>query len=252
MSASYSGDATYQGSRGPALTAGGGSTNSAGSIITKPVLVTVTSSTCPDFSLAPSGTGVSVSGNSGSLTVNLGGTIPAVTITATPTNNFTGTVSFSATATSTSGFQPTFTFSPAAVSISSSAAVTTSLTLTGITADLHMPIAPGQIDSGTMLAQHKAGKAPWYAAGSGAAIASMLLLVLPRRRRLGGLLLVLLAIGLIGGASGCGGSSQSAPPTTTTNTNPYAGTYAVTVIGAYTGSTGTVTQHVANISYVIF
>jgi subtilase family serine protease len=252
MSASYSGDANYQGSLGPTLTAGGASTNSNGSTITSPLLVTVTSTTCPDFSLAPSSTGVNASGNSLALTVNAGGTIPAVTITATPTNNFAGTVTFSATATSTSGFQPTFNFSPQTVTISSSAAVTTSLTLTGITADLHLPNAPGQVDPGTMLAQHKSGKTPWYAAGSGAAIASMLLLVLPRRHRLGGLLLVLLAIGLIGGASGCGGSSQSATPTTSSSTNPYAGTYAVTVIGAYTNSTGTVTQHVANITYVIF
>ena len=97
MAASYSGDANYQGSRGPILTSGG-------SASTNPLLVSVTTSNCPDFSLAPSGTGVTVSGNNGTLTVSAGGTIPAVTITATPINGFTGTVTFSATATSTSRF----------------------------------------------------------------------------------------------------------------------------------------------------
>lgn len=246
LSASYSGDTTYQGSRGPTLTAGGASANSNGSTITSPLQVLVSSTTCPDYSLAPSGTGVTVSGNTGSLTVNAGGTIPAVTITATPTNNFIGTVSFTAVATSTSGYTPTFTFSSPSVTISSSAAVTTTLTLSGITADLHIPDAPGR----STPAQRKSSTMPWYAAGSGAAVASMLLIVLPRRRRLGGLLLVLLAVGMVGGASGCGSSQPVV--TTTSNTNPYAGTYVVTVIGAYTSGTGTITQHVATVTYFIY
>jgi hypothetical protein len=60
-------------------------------------------------------------------------------------------------------------------------------------------------------------------------LACLLLLVLPRRRRLGGLLLVALSVALAVGATGCGGS---APPAT----NPYAGTYYVTVTGTYTSS----------------
>jgi len=243
LTASYSGDANYQGSRGPVLTAGGANETASGSVITSPLEVVVTSTTCPNFAVSASSTTVNVAA---------GGTIPAVTITATPSNNFTGTVTFTAEATSTSGYAPTLTFTPASVSITSSAAATTSLAFTGITASLHLPGAPGQVDSGIEVARKSAGRTPWYAAGSGVTIASLLLLALPRRRRLGGLLLVALAVALIGGATGCG-SSQSGPPTTTvtTTTNPYVGTYTVYVIGTYTSSTGMVTEQTTLVTYNI-
>jgi hypothetical protein len=228
MSAVYSGDSTYQGSIGPPLTANG-------SYITSPLIVTVSGSTCPNFSLTSSNTIFSVLA---------GGTIPSVTINVVPANGFTGTVVFSATAVSSSGYIPTLTFSPASVTISSTASVSTTLTLSGITASLHLPDLPGQPDSGTMLAQKgsrhaPASNRPWTAAGSGVTLACLLLLILPRRRRLGGLFLVALSVALIAGVSGCG-SSQSSPPTTTTTpvtpSNPYAGTYTVTVVGTYSGS----------------
>ncbi|HEX9201700.1 MAG TPA: protease pro-enzyme activation domain-containing protein, partial [Acidobacteriaceae bacterium] len=104
MSAAYSGDANYQGSTGPVLTAGGSTTTSNGSFTVTPVEVQVTSSTCADFSLTAATPSVSVAA---------GATIPTATITATPTNNFTGTVVFTTTFTSTSGYAPTLTFSPA-------------------------------------------------------------------------------------------------------------------------------------------
>jgi hypothetical protein len=247
MNAYYSGDGNYQGSVGPVLTAAGSNVTANGSFIVTPVEVQVTSSTCPDFSLVPStGTGTTVSGSNATVTVASGGTIPGVTISATPANNFTGTVAFSAVVnTSTSGYIPTVTFSPTSAQITSSAAVSTTVTLSGITADLVMPTMPGKFDS---------HKAPWYAAGSGMTLASLLLIMLPRRRCLGGLLLVVLAIALIGGATGCGGSSQSAPPSggsTSSNTNVYAGTYVITVDGKYTSSSGQVSQHVSTITYVI-
>jgi hypothetical protein len=244
MTASYSGDANYQGSRGPLLSTGGATSTASGSSITTPVEVVVSSTTCPNFALSGSSTTVNVAS---------GGTIPAVTITATPSNNFTGTVNFTAQATSTSGYTPTLTFTPASLSITGSAAVTTSLAFTGITASLHLPGAPGQVDSGIQVAQKSTGRTPWYAAGSGVTIASLLLLVLPRRRRLGGLLLVVLAVALIGGATGCG-SSQTGPPSTTTTTtsNPEAGVYTVYVIGTYTNSTtGLVTQQSTVVTYNI-
>lgn len=245
MNAYYSGDVNYQGSVGPVLTAGGSSTTSNGSFIVTPVEVQVTSSTCPDFSLVPSGTGVTVSGSAATVTVAAGGSIPAITVAATPANNFTGTVTFSAVVTtSTSGYVPTITFSPASVSVTSSSAVSTSVTMTGIVADLRIPTAPGKPDS---------SRAPWYAAGSGITVASLLMLVLPRRRRLGGVLLVALAIALIGGATGCGGSSQVVVSggSGSGSTNVYAGTYVVNVVGKYTGSSGQVTQHVSTITYLI-
>jgi subtilase family serine protease len=222
MTAVYSGDSNYQGSIGPALTAGG-------TALTQ-LIVTVTGGTCANFSLSPASTVFSVAS---------GGTIPSVAISVVPANGLTGTVTFSATAVSSSGYIPTLTFSPASVTISSTASVSTTLSLSGITASLRLPNAPGKLGSGVMLAQQAPGRnRPWIAAGSGVTLACLLLLVLPRRRRLGGLLLLAFSVALIAGVSGCG-SSQSSPPTTTTTTtttNPYAGIYTVTVVGSYTGS----------------
>jgi subtilase family serine protease len=244
ITAYYSGDVNYQGSAGPALTASGAGHTSNGSFVVSPVLVQVTSSACPDFSLVPStGTGITVSGSNATVTVAAGGTIPGVTVAATPANNFTGTVVFSAMVTnSTTGYVPTVTFSQPSAQITSSSAVSTTVTISGIVADLRMPTAPGKSNS---------HKAPWYAAGSGVTLASLLLLVLPRRRRLGGLLLVALAIALIGGTTGCGGSSQAGPSTGSTSTNVYAGTYIVTVVGKFTSTSGQVSQHVSTITYAI-
>jgi subtilase family serine protease len=259
VQASYSGDVNYQGSKGPALASaeagytGGAGTSSNGSVVVTPIEVQVSNGSCPDFSVTPSGAGVTVSGNNASLIVAAGGTIPPVTIAAAPINGFTGTVSFSATATSTTGYSPTLTFSPTSVIVPSTAESTT-LTLSGITADLRIPAAPGKFDPATTVAQRSLGRSPaarqsWYAAGSGVAIASMLLLTVPRRRRrLGGLLLVALAIALVGGATGCGGSSQSGPPSG--NTNPYAGNYYVNVVATYT-SGSTVATHSFEVTYVI-
>jgi hypothetical protein len=252
LKAAYSGDSNYQGSVGPLLTANGSNQTADGSNQTSPVELQVTSASCPNFT---------ISAGQSTVTVAKGGTIPAVTITVTPTNGFTGTVTFSTTGSYTSDatYAPTFNFSPASVTISSSAAVTTSLTLSGITAGLHLPGTPGQVDSGPIMANRK-DPAPayhglhWYQAGSGLTVASLLLLVLPRKRRLGGLLLVVLAVALIGGATGCG-SSQAGPPSTGTGTgtssNPDVGTYTVNVIGAYTNSSGETTQQVTTITYTI-
>lgn len=236
MSASYSGDTNYAGSKGPALIAGGAGEASNGSIITSPLIVTVTSGTCPDFTVTPSST---------TFSVNAGGAIPAVTITVAPINGYTGTVTFSATATSNSGYLPGFSFNPTSVTITSSASATTTLTLTGLTASLRLPHAPGQTGAGTMLARKGSGRMPWYAAGSGVTIASLMLLMLPRRRRLGGLLLVALAVALIGGASGCGGSSQASAPTIVAD----AGTYSITIVGTSTTTAGQV--HITTVTYQI-
>ncbi len=248
LAASYSGDVNYQGSRGPVLTANGGTQLSSGSTVTSPVVVQVANNACPDYSLAPSGTGVTVTSGGGSVTVAAGGTIPAVTITATPTNGFIGTVTFSAASTSTSGYAPTFTFSSPSVTITSSAAASTSLALSGITAALHMPSVPGRDTP----AQRNSGNMPWYVGASGVTIASLLMLVLPRGRRLGGLLLVVLAIALVGGASGCG-SSQTVQSGGGggTSTNPYVGVYTVVVTGTYTSPSNMVTTHSTTITYNI-
>jgi subtilase family serine protease len=234
MTAVYSGDSNYQGSVAPSLTASGSTTTSNGSYPTSSLIVTVSGGTCASFSLSPASTTFSVAS---------GGTIPSDAISVVSANGLTGTVTFSATATTTSsaGTIPTFSFSPTSVAISSTASVSTTLSLSGITASLHLPTAPGSSHSGVMLAQQGSQRAPasnrpWTAAGSGVTLACLLLLVLPRKRRLGGLLLVAFSVALIAGVSGCGSSQSSPPTTTTTSTNPYAGIYTVTVVGSYTGS----------------
>ena len=181
IEASYSGDTTYAPSKGAGITAVG-FTTVANALVT-PIEVQVTSGSCPTFSLSPAQ----------SITVTKGQ--PTATIAVTPANGFTGTVVFTASALETSFVGPSFSFSPTSVTIptGSTAAVSTTLTLSNITAALHAPAAPGKLDR----------RAPWYAAGSGVTIASLLLLTLPRRRRLGGLLLVALSVAMMGGAIGC-------------------------------------------------
>jgi hypothetical protein len=228
LTAVYSGDSIYQGSIGPALTVNYPGANSSGAVFNNPLIVSVTTGTCPNFGLSLA---------AATVTVAAGGTIPPVTITVAPTGGFTGTVVFSATVADNTGYLPGITFTPASISVPT--ASSTVLTLSGITAGLRMPNAPGKVDPGTMLA-HQTPRSTTpanqsrFAAGSGIAIASLLLLVLPRRRRLGGLLLVALSVALALGATGCGGSSQAGPPAT--GLSPFAGKYVVTIYGTYTGS----------------
>ena len=240
----YTGDATYQGSIGPALTVGSESPNSSDDYATNPLILTVTAgSVCPSFSVA---------GPAGSVSVASGGTIPPVTITATSVNGFTGTVTFSYSVSVSSSAEvlPTIGLSPLSVTLAANGTATTTLTLSGITAGLRLPNAPGAVDSGTMLAQQGPRRtSPWPLAGPGAALACLLLLVLPRRRRrLGGLLLVALSVALALGATGCGGSSQSGPPAP--NTNPYAGVYYVTITGTFNG-TPILTPQSTTVTYYI-
>jgi subtilase family serine protease len=245
ITASYSGDATYAGSVGPALTILGSNPTNNGSSQTSPLIVTVAAGTCPSFTLSPS---ISVP-------VAAGATIPPETITLTPVNGFTGTVNFAAYGTSTTnadGYVPTLTLSNSSVNVTSGSTASTQLTLSLNQADLRMPNAPGHVDSGTMLARQNSGRMPWRLAGSGVTIASLLLLTLPRRRRLGSLLLVALSVALVGGTSGCS-SSQAGPPTTTTTTgtDPYAGVYVVTVVATYTVSPSQLIQQSSTITYSI-
>jgi hypothetical protein len=237
ITAVYSGDVNYQGSKGPSLSANSSSTNS-------PLIVTVTAGPCSSFSLSSSAP--LVNGNP-TITVAAGGTIPAVTITVASANGFAGTVVFSFSGTTSTGYDPTVGFSPASITLNSTTTSgTTTLTLSGITAGLRLPNAPGSRDSGTMFAQQNRTHSR-IAEGCGIALASLLLLVLPRRRRLSGLLMLALSFALIGGATGCGGSNQSTPPAT----NPYAGVYVVNVFGTYTSSTNAITTQSTTVTYNI-
>ncbi|HWB33398.1 MAG TPA: protease pro-enzyme activation domain-containing protein [Acidobacteriaceae bacterium] len=248
MTAVYSGDSTYAGSKGPGVFAneagktGGATIASNGSVTTNPLLVTVTSSSCPDFTVTPSGSGFTVLGTNAAVSVAAGGTIPPLTISVSPTNGFTGTVSFSSSIVSTSGYTPAVTFSPASLTFASgsSTAQATTVALSGITAEMQPP-------AGALGRHIPFGS--WYAAGSGATLASLLTIVLPRRRRLGSLLAVAVATVLVIGSAGCGGSSQPVS-TGSSNTNPYIGTYTVTVMATYSNS-GQSTTHSSTVTYTI-
>ena len=241
LAAVYTGDSNYQGSIGPALNANFENPNATGAFANAtPLIVTVNSGTCPNFS---------VTSPTGNVIVAAGGTIPPVTLTVASLNGLTGTVTFSATSASSTGYVPGISFSPISVTLTANGTATTALTLSGITASLHMPSAPGRMDPGTMLARQGPGRTPpWFIAASGTTIACLFLIVLPRRRRLGGLLLLALSVALALGATGCGGSSQSSPPTT--STSPYAGIYQVTVTGTFSGSASIQPQS-TTVTYVI-
>ena len=251
LSASYSGDANYQGSLGGGqITSSGSYSQEAanGSFPNNPLTVQIANSgSCADFALTPNVTGSTNTGSNVTVAVATAATPPSVTISVAPSNGFTGTVVLSATLTDDSngnGYIPNIALSPASVTISSSASATSTLSISGFTiASLHLPNLPGKTAP---------NRTPWYAAGSGVTFASLLFLVLPRRRRLGGLLLALLATALIGGATGCG-SSQGGPPSssssTTSGPDAYSGTYVVTVNGQFSNANGEITQHIATITY---
>jgi hypothetical protein len=254
MSAVYSGDANYAGSKGPApLSAESGVSGGAvvtpnGSITTNPLIVTVTSTSCPDYSVAASGSStgtatILASGTNATVNVAAGGAVPPVTLTIAPVNGFAGTVRFSASVVSTSGFTPAVAFNPSTLTFSgsSSTSQTTTVNLSGVTASLHVPAMPGQ--------SAPAGR-EWYAAGSGVALAGLFLLFVPQRRRLGSLLRVVLAIGITAGVTGCGGGGQASVATGNTTVNPYIGTYTVTVQATFTSGAES-TTHSSVLTYNI-
>jgi subtilase family serine protease len=199
ISAVYSGDATYAGSRAAVLAADGTLAS-----------VDIVSTTQKDFSLTPC---------TAATTALPGGTSSGVTFTITPANGFTGSVNLIASPNNVISATTSFTVTP--VVITSTTGVTTSFVVTAyVTNSAH--VAPRKMPF---------SKTPWYAAGSGATLAGMILLTVPRRRRWGALLAVVLSVAAVG-AVGCGGSSSSTttPPTNpTTTTNAAAGTYSYTI-----------------------
>ncbi|HXE07519.1 MAG TPA: protease pro-enzyme activation domain-containing protein [Acidobacteriaceae bacterium] len=255
MSAVYSGDSNYAGSKGPApLNAeaglsGGAAVTSNGSVTTNPLIVTVTSSSCPDYSVAANGSSTSTativaSGSNATVNVAAGGAVPPIVLTVAPANGFAGTVTFNASIVSTSGFTPVVTFNPARLTFSgsSSSSQTTTVNLSGITASLHQPALPGKSTS--------SGR-EWYAAGSSVAVAGLFLIFVPQRRRLGSLLIAVLAIATAAGMTGCGGSSgQPSVGTGNTTVNPYIGTYTVTVQATFTSGADS-TTHSSVLTYNI-
>jgi hypothetical protein len=212
VSAVYSGDGNYAGSKGTLLAAAVGSA--------QPTFASIdfVSATQKDFSLTPC---------TGAVTVASGATSTGVTFTITPANGFTGAVTLAAVNNNLGAFTPSFSVTP--VNITSASGVTTSFIVKAsqTTAQLIQPhLTPSQ--------HHPSGKTPWYAAGSSATLACMLLLTVPRRRRWAGLLAVILslavftAVGCGGNTSTTGGSSGGGTGTGGT-TNAQRGTYTFTI-----------------------
>jgi subtilase family serine protease len=190
----YSGDTNFNGSNG--------STN---------ITISVPA-TGSDFTITPS---------TASVSTIVGEKVPAIVLTVTPVNGFTGAITLSTSDTSKDELTPAFSVNP--VVINSTNGATTTLTFTSFTS-LAKVRGDGQIfHSGSN--RSPIGKTRWYVAGSGATLACMFLLFLPRRRRWGALLAVLLSVGAIG-ASGCGSGG----------TLPTSATYNITITATAAGN----------------
>ncbi|WP_260741212.1 protease pro-enzyme activation domain-containing protein [Tunturiibacter lichenicola] len=202
ISAVYSGDGNYAGSKGtllaPANLSGVVVVQGQGSFPLYPngafASVDIVSGTKPDFSITNSS---STTPCGATATVLPGATASGITFVITPFNGFQGTVNL--TATNQDGMLATTSFTVSPVSITTSSGVNTSFVVQAsqpATAKLSKPrMTPS-------------GRLPWYAAGSGATLAGLLLLTLPRRRRWTALLAVVLSAAALT-TFGCGGSSTS-------------------------------------------
>ena len=217
ISAVYSGDGNYAGSKGTLL---GPATNT--DFYPNGAIASVDVVSGKDFALTP------CTGSSTAVTVQPGATAAGVTLTITPAGGFTGTVNF--TATNNDGMTATTTFSAPSVNVTTGA-VTTSLVVKA------SQTSAGLVMPGLMPGAGPTGRVPWYAAGSGATLACVLLLMVPRRRRWGNLLAAVLAAAALTAALGCGSSSSNSGGSggggggggggTTTNATP--GTYSFTI-----------------------
>jgi hypothetical protein len=206
LSAVYSGDGSYAGSKGTLLASDGSFAS-----------VDFVSATQKDFSITPC---------TGSVTVASGATSTGITFTITPFNGFTGAVTLTAVNNNLGAFTPSFSVTP--VNITSTTAGTTSFVVKASQTTSQL-IQPGL----TPFHQHPSGKTPWYAAGSGATLVCVLLLTFPRRRRWGALLALLISVAALT-AVGCGGNTSTSggsggSGTTPTTTNASRGTYTFTI-----------------------
>ncbi len=182
-------------------------------------LTTAISSTSVTIVLGPSFTiaGTAVKVLPGATTANTS------TITITPVDGFTGSVTLAAALAGSANDPPTLSFgSTSPVTISGTTAGTATLTV--------LTTAP----TVAALAYPQGQKTPWYVPG-GATLAVLLLFGVPKRRRgwrtMLGMLLFLVV--LMGGAVGCFGGGSSS--TGTSNPGTTAGIYTIIV----TGTSGT-------------
>jgi subtilase family serine protease len=253
ISAVYSGDGNYAGSKGTLLAPASLSqvtVTTSGSFPLYPngalASVDVVSGTKPDFSITNSSAATPCSG---AATVQPGATASGITFTITPFNGFTGTVNL--TATNQDGMAATTSFSVSPVTITTSAGVTTSFVVQASQATTAKAVRPRLAPSN----RYPSGREPWYAAGSGATLACLLLLTLPRRRRWGALLAVVLSVAALtvvgcGGSTsttGSGGTGGGGGGGTTPVTNAVPGTYTFTI----TATTSTGLVHSIQAAYTV-
>jgi hypothetical protein len=213
ISAVYSGDATFAGSKGTLLAADGTFAS---------VDFVSPQSGQKDFSLTAASNACTAS-----VTVASGATSTGVTFTITPVNGFTGAVTMTAVQNTLGALTPSFSVTSVNIT-STSGAVTTSFIVKAsqTTAQLTQPAL-------TPFQHHPSDKTPWYAAGTGATLACMLLVRLPRRRRWAGLLAVVLSLAALT-AVGCGGNTSTTGSGGTGGgtggtTNAQSGTYSFTI-----------------------
>ena len=220
VSASYSGDTVYAGSKSS-------------------VSISVISATTADFSLTPA---------TATVTASSGQNAPGVTFTVSSLNGFAGTVAFSASTTSTtlSGTSsPSFNVNP--VTVTATASGSTVLTLSAYLAYGKTGIAMAK--ASTAAANHAPAPLAWEVGGGGVAMAGFLCLMWPgRRRRWAGLAVAVVSVGLLTMA-GCGSGGNATSSTAAVNTP--AGTYTVLVTATGTSSTGTATSHNATLTFVV-
>jgi subtilase family serine protease len=192
ITAVYSGDTTFAGSKGNSN-------------------IDLTAASAADFSLG---------GSVSTVTVQPGATA-TVTYTLTSVNSFAGSVTMNASSPSLTASGG---FSVSPVTLTANGTATTVFTLEAFVSSAHsQPITLG--------ANYPPSSAPWTIAGGGAALASLLFILLPgRKRRLtrstGILAMLLLSAGALA-ISGC--SSSGSATTTSTQTNSSPGTYPVTI-----------------------
>jgi subtilase family serine protease len=221
ITAAYSGDGTFAGSKGALLTPDPTGANPSGSLAS----VDFVSSSKPDFSFTAAGTNPCT----GAVSVAPGAVASGITFTVTPVNGFTGSVNVTATNNDLANVTTNFTVTP--ITISSASGVTTSFVISAFTTTV------ATASSNPLIKHRPSGRAPWYAAGSGATLACMLLFTLPRRRRWGALLAVILSVAALT-AVGCsntsttggGGGGGGGGTTPTTPASPGTYTFTVTAI----------------------
>jgi subtilase family serine protease len=215
VQAVYSGDSTYQGSKGT-------------------FALTITASSTPDFSVTPA---------TATITSNAGSEGPGLTLTVTGLNGFAGNVQFSAGSLTALGAQVAFTTNPVAIT-STTTSGTTIMTLLAFLIDAK--------SGGPLKSEVHYGHPGIY--GSAALASMLVMLFLPRKRRFAGafrlgLMAIFMAVVAMG-ISGCS-TTPSAPTSTGLSITPTpTGTYNVVVTATGTVNGAAVT-HVVNVTFVV-